>query len=120
LVFISRVDAIRDRLAVGVDDKVEIKLRGHPVAVGDHVPELPGGIDMQRGERDFRRVEGLAAQMEEDARILADRIHQDRALEGGRGLAQDDDSFRLQTGQMAGQIAGHEGRSGEKDSIRSV
>ena len=110
----DRMDAVLKRLLVSVDDQVEIEFRFHALAMRDHVPELPGGIDMQRGEWYFRRMEGLAAQMQQDARILADLIHQHRAFERRRGLAQDDNGFRLETGQMAGQIARHETLAGEK------
>ena len=97
----DRMCARLQRLAIGVHDQVQIELRGHAVAMRDHVPELPGGIDMQRGEGNLGRMEGLAAQMQEDAGILADGIHQHRTLEGCCGLAQDNDSFCLKTGEVA-------------------
>jgi hypothetical protein len=51
---------------------------------------------------DFGRMKGFSAQMQQDARILADRIHQHRPIEGHSRFPQDDDGFCLQIGQMAG------------------
>ena len=48
-------------LGVLVDDQLEPELGRHPVAELVHLPELPGGVDVEQRERRLRRIEGLHA-----------------------------------------------------------
>jgi len=74
---------------------------GDPVAEGDHVPEFPGGVDMQHREWQLARVEGLARQMQQHRRVLADGVEQHGTLELGRHLTEDVDALGLELLQVA-------------------
>jgi len=65
-------------------------------------PELPHRVDMQGRERGLARIEGLQRQMQEQRRVLADRIEQNRLIELRRSLAHDVDALRLQLAEICG------------------
>src|ERR1700680_3153548 len=65
----------------------------------DHVAKLPRRIDMKEGEWQPCWGERLLRQMEHHARVLADRIQQDRIAKLGGRLAKDVNRFRLETAQ---------------------
>ena len=81
---------------------VEPEPRRGRIAERDHLAEFPGGVDVQHRERRLCRVERLERQVQQDARILADRIHQHRVAELGRDLAQDADRLGFEPPQMGG------------------
>ena len=96
----------REPFLVGVHDEIEAELARGAIAEGDHVAELPGGVDVQQRERRLGRIERLARQMQQDGGVLADRIEQHRAAELRGGLAEDVDALGLQQVEMA-QRRGH-------------
>ena len=98
---VDRVDAARHAVLVGVHDEVEAQLARGAIAEGDHVAELPGGIDVQQRERRLGRIERLARQMQQHRGVLADRIEQHRRAELRRRLAEDVDALRLQQVEVA-------------------
>ena len=79
---------------------------GHLVAKLDHLAELPGRVDMQEGKRRLGRIEGLHRQMQQDRRILADRIEHHRLGEGRRHFAKDVDRLGFEAVEM-GQLGKH-------------
>ncbi len=62
--------------------------------------ELPAGVDVQQREGHAAGVEGLARQMQQHGRILADRIEHHRTLEFGGDFAEDVDGFVFEGFQM--------------------
>ena len=100
---VDRIDAAGDPVLVGVDLQVDaIAVHDH-VAVADHVPELPGGVDVQQGERGLGRIEGLDRQVQHHPRVLADRIEHDRVVERRGHLADDLDGLGLEPAQVVRQ-----------------
>jgi hypothetical protein len=69
---VEGVDVAGKAFVVGMHDEVEPKRAHGPVAEGDHVAELPGGVHVQQRERQLRRPEGLAREMQQHGRIFAD------------------------------------------------
>ena len=92
----ERADARLRGLDVRVHDQVEAELARHAVAERDHLPELPGRVDVHQRERQLARVERLAGQVQEHRAVLADRVQHDRVVELGRHLADDVDALRLE------------------------
>src|SRR3954451_6443567 len=70
------------------------------VAEGNHLLELPGRIDMQQWKWRLRRKKRLLGDMQENARILADRIQHHRVAQLGNGLAHNKNALRLELPQM--------------------
>ena len=103
---IDGVDAALYAVLIGVNDEIEIEILGRLVAKRDHVLELPGRVDVEHGERQSLRIESLAGKMQQDCRILANRIHQHRLAELGGGLAEDVDAFRFQQIEVR-EMCGH-------------
>src|SRR5512139_1239153 len=93
---VERVDALPLRLWIAVDDQFHPALARDLVAQRIHVAELPGGVDVEQGERRRRGMEGLARQMQHHRRILAHRIEHHRILGLGDDLAHDLDALRLE------------------------
>ena len=60
--------------------QLEPTRRAVRVAEGDHVAEFPGRINMQQWEWQTTRIEGLEGEMQQDGRILPDRVEQDRIV----------------------------------------
>src|SRR4026209_48471 len=89
-------DAGLGRLLVDMDDQVESELARHAVAELDHVPELPGRVDVHQREWQLSGMESLARKVQENGAVLADRVQHDRVVELGRHLADDVDALRLE------------------------
>jgi len=70
------------------------------VAEGDHLAELPGGIDMQEREWRLPGIERLHGEMHHDRRVLADRIEHHWVVELRHHLAHDLDAFRLELAEI--------------------
>ena len=92
---VERIDVVADAVLVDVDQKIEAELLRHRVAEFDHLPELPGRIDVKKGERRLCRIERLHGEMQQDGRILADRIEHDRLGEGRSHFAENVDGLGL-------------------------
>ena len=107
----DRADAALEPVLVDVDDEIEPELARRAVAEGDHVAKLPGGVDMQQGERQLAGMKGLARQMQHHRRVLADGIEHHRLGAFGRDLADDVDRFGLELVEM-GEIGGWHGALG--------
>lgn len=68
----STVTARGEGLLVHVDDEPEGVVRTPAVAEPDHLPEVPGGVDLERRERHGPGGEGLAGDVRHAPRVLAD------------------------------------------------
>ena len=73
------------------------------IAELDHLPELPGRVDVQQREGQPAGVERLLRQPQHDGGVLADRVEHHRPLELGGHLADDVDALGLEHFQM-GQV----------------
>ena len=62
--WVNGTDALAHAVLVDVDQKIDAEIGRHLVAEGDHLPELPGRVDMQERERRLGRIEGLHRQMQ--------------------------------------------------------
>ena len=60
---VERVDVVAHAVLVDVHQKVEAELFRHVIAKGDHLAELPGGVDMQEGKWRLGRIKGLHRQV---------------------------------------------------------
>ena len=96
-----RIDAASEALFVDMHDQIEAELAGAGIAKRDHLAELPGGVDVQQRKRRLRRVERLERQMQQDRRILADRIEHHWIFRLGHRLANDVDALGFQLFEMA-------------------
>ena len=81
--------------------QVEADCRAEPIAELDHLPELPGRIDVQQREGQPAGVERLLRQPQHDGGVLADRVEHHRPLELGGDLADDVDALGLEGFQVA-------------------
>src|SRR6185437_7048380 len=97
---VDRVDAAVEPLLIGVHDEVEPEPPRGRVAKRDHLAKFPCRIDVQHRKRRLRRMERLQREMQENARILADRIKQYWPRELGRRLAENPDRLVLQKAQI--------------------
>ena len=64
-------------------------------------------MGVQQGERDPPRGKRLLAQPDQHARVLADRVEEDRALEPGDHLTEDVDALCLEHIEVRQLIAFH-------------
>jgi hypothetical protein len=85
---------------VGVHDEIEPELARGPITERDHVPELPGGIDVQQREWRLGRPERLPRQMQQYGGVLTDGIEQDGRAELRRRLAEDVDALGFEQLEM--------------------
>jgi len=97
---VERVHVLRQPIVIGAHDQVEAILLRLAVTEGDHLAELISGIHMQDRERQLRRPKGLARQMQQDGRVLADGVEQHRLAELRCGLAEDVDGLRFEQLQV--------------------
>src|SRR5699024_2032126 len=67
-----------------------------PVTEFDHLPELPGRIDMQEREWRLFRIERLQRQVKHHRAVLADGIQHDRSLTFRSHCADDMDRLSLE------------------------
>jgi hypothetical protein len=65
-------DAIAKTILIDMDDEIEIMLLHDFIAEGDHLFEIPGGINMQERERDWGGVEGFPCQVKNYGGIFSD------------------------------------------------
>ncbi len=84
-----------------VHDEIEAETASGRIAEGDHLPEFPQRVDVEQGEGWPARREGLQRDVQQHARILADRIEHDGVAEFGGDFAQDEDRFGLELSQMS-------------------
>ena len=94
------IDPLSDALLVGVDQKIKAVLLHGIVAEGDHIPEFPGGVYMEKRKGRLLRPEGLQGQVQHDGAVFAYGIEHDRLFAFRRDFAQDVDRLRLQLVQM--------------------
>jgi hypothetical protein len=97
---IEGIDPALDRLGVLVDEQFHAALPGHLVTQFVHLPELPGGVDVQQRERWRRGMERLARQVKHHRAVLADRIHHHRPLGLRDDFAHDVDRLGFEPFQM--------------------
>ena len=97
----DRADALRDAVGVGVHAQVDAGLGGAAIAEGDHLAELPAGVDVQQRDRRRRRCERLQQQVQQHRAVLADRVQHHRVAELGRDLAQDVDALGFEAVEVA-------------------
>jgi hypothetical protein len=83
-----------------MDDELCVEPLGGLVAEADHFLELPARVDVQQRERDASREERLAGKVQQDRRVLADRVHQQGLRELRGHLAHDVDAFGLEPRQV--------------------
>ena len=102
----KRIDPLREAVTVHVHDQTEPEPRRGLVAKADHLAKLPRCIDVQKRKRRFRRKERLSRQMQQNGRILADRVEQNRLAEFRRHLAEYMKSLPLPDGAGREAIGG--------------
>jgi hypothetical protein len=85
----KRIDTRRQSLFIDVHAQINAQALGSLIAEGDHLPELPSGVDMQEWEGRLCWPERLHCQVQQHRAVLADGVHQDRPLETGSGFAED-------------------------------
>ena len=94
---LKRVDALVQSLLVDMNEQIEAEPLGGFVAERDHVPKLPGRIDVEQRERRRGRKERLHRQVQHHGAVLANRIQHDGPLAFRDDLAHDVDAFGLET-----------------------
>src|SRR5579883_1363217 len=99
-VVVERVDVVAQAVGVGVYPEIEPEPRRGGVAEGDHVTEFPLRVDVQQRKRQAARKERLARQVQQNRRILADRVEQHRAFRLGHRFPHDVDAFGFQRVEM--------------------
>ena len=97
---VERIDAARRRVRIGVDDQIHAAFGRRAVTQRIHVAELPGRIDVEKGERWRRGIEGLAREVQHHRAVLAHGIEHHRALGLRHHLAHDVDALGLEPFQM--------------------
>jgi hypothetical protein len=95
-VLVRAVAERRHPIGVRVHPQVEPQPPGRVVPEGDHLPELPAGVDVQHGQRHPAWSEGLGRQVQQHRGVLADRVQQHRPAKRTGDLAQDVDRLCLE------------------------
>ena len=103
---VERIHAGRERLLVHVYDQLEAVLGAIAVAKLDHLPEVPGRVDVQEREGHRPGRERLAGHVQHAHRVFADRIEQHRIFEGGGDLADRVDRLGFEGVEIAERV-GH-------------
>ena len=99
-------NAVGDGVVDAGDDELDAEAVD-PVVTGlQHLGEVQAGVDLQHGEGDLRRVEGLLGQSEHHDGVLAAAEHQHRLLELRRDLAEDVDRLRLKLVELTQPVVG--------------
>jgi hypothetical protein len=101
------IDAAIQAVPIGVDQQLQAEAISGVVAERDHLAKFPRRIDMQQREGERGGIKCLHGEMQQYARILADRIEHHRFFELGDGLAHDRDRFRLELHKMRRHCLGH-------------
>ena len=60
------IDVLLEPFAIDVHQEVDAVASRDGVAEGDHLPELPGGIDVEKRKRHPRRMERFQCQVKHD------------------------------------------------------
>ena len=97
----DRADAPADPVTIDVDEQLEAELGHAPVAEGNHLLELPQRVHVQQSNGRLGREEGLHGEMQQDGRVLADRVQDDGLAKSRGSFPQDMDALsfeRLQVG----------------------
>ena len=81
-------------------EELQTQLLGVGITEADHLPELPGRVDVQQRERQGRGVEGLDGDAQKGLAVLADGVHQHRPLALSHRLPKDMDRFGFEALQM--------------------
>jgi hypothetical protein len=68
----ERVDPGGQRCFIAMDDEPDTGFGDDTLAMRVHVPELPGGVDMEQRKRHRRGVKRLSRQVQEHPRVLPD------------------------------------------------
>ncbi len=76
-----------------------------PIAKLDHLPELPGRVDVKQRERKLAGMERLLGEVHHHARVLADAVEHDGIVELGGDLPQDVDALRLELAKVSQPLA---------------
>src|SRR5699024_5886723 len=93
---VARIVAFLHALLIDVLYHSDAELTCPPVPESDHLPELPGRIDMQERERRLFRIERLQRQVKHHRAVLADGIQHDRVLTFRSHFAYDIDRLSLE------------------------
>jgi superfamily II DNA/RNA helicase len=93
-------DACVDSVLVDVDEKIQAVATSGLIAKGDHLAELPRGVDVKKREGRRRGIKRFQRQVQHHRAVLANRIHHDRPLALGNHLAKDVDTLGLQPLQV--------------------
>ena len=76
--------------------QAQVVLGHHVVAEVEDFLQVVAGVDMQQGERQRRRPEGLDRQVQQHGGVLTAREENDRAFEFAGHLSEDVDRFGLE------------------------
>jgi len=76
--------------------QAQVVLGHHVVAEVEDFLQVVAGVDMQQGERQRRRPEGLDRQVQQHGGVLTAREENDRAFELAGYLSEDVDRFGLE------------------------
>ena len=97
---VERVDIAREAIVIGVHDEIEPEIAHGLVAEGDHVAELPRRVDVQQREGRLGRPERFPREVQQNGRVLADRVEQHRCAELRRSLAENVNALGLEQLEM--------------------
>ena len=84
---VKGVDVLFNPLLVDMNYEFKLVFLAEVVAKGDHVPELPGCINMKEREGERRRVKCLARQVNKYRRVFSYGIKHDRIVKFSHHLA---------------------------------
>ena len=104
---IKGVDTLLHTLLVGMHYQIESVLLAKAVAEGDHVPELPGRINMKEREGRLGRIKRLEREMDKNRRVLPDGIEHHRVIEFRHHLTDDVDRFSLKLFEVSKVVRSH-------------
>ena len=90
------------------------------VAVGEDLGEVEAGVDVHDRERDPRRRERLAREVQHHDRVLAAREQQARPLHLGGDLAEDVDALGLEGPELGQDVGAHAGAPGASSGPASA
>lgn len=87
---------------VFVDDEFGTEFFGEAVAVGVHLGELEGGVDVHQGEGELAGAEGFAGDVEHAGGVFADGEEHDGLFAFGDDFAHDVDGFVFEAFEVGG------------------
>ena len=112
---VERVDVPRLGFGILVDEQLDPVLARRPCRAAHTCPELPARIDMKQRERQRRRIEGLAGEVQHHRAVLADRIEHHRPRRFGDRFAHDVDALGLEPVEMGKGV--HDNIQATKDQL---